>query len=408
MHSAVLLDDQDQVLPPTILWLDRRADRETEELQAQLGLAPYQLNSTYTLPKLLWLHRHRPEVMARTRKILWPKDYLRFRLTGESCTDLTDAAGAALLDWESYTWSDKWSELVGLDAGALPPIKSASDSAGTIRSNVAQALGLNRDVHVAVGMGDVAALFGAAPTKPGRLTYSMGSSSQMATRLAAGQRVVDPASRIYVYPFGPYPMLGGVSSTTGSCLAWACDKLGLGKSSSLEELVARALEIEPGSDGLCFIPYLAGERSPHWSDEIRAGFYGLRLTHDHLHLVRAVMEGVAYSLRHLLDVYEEIGAPINEIAMAGGGTITQGWPQIMADVCQRNVMIYAGQETVTRVLYALCQAHLGRQTFDESLLQTFDRPATIRCRRNLGPIYDDGYQRYRSFARFAKAQADLT
>jgi xylulokinase len=407
MHSAVLLDAQAQVISPTILWLDRRADRETEELQAQLRLAPYQLNSTYTLPKLLWLHRHQPEVLARTHKILWPKDYIRFRLTGEACTDLTDAAGAALLDWETYTWAAAWPGLVGLDASALPPIKPATGSGGSIRPRAAQALGLSPDVCVVVGMGDVAALFGAAPPKAGRLTYSMGSSSQMATRLAAGQRAKDPSDRIYVYPFGPYPMLGGVSSTTGSCLVWACDKLGLGKGSSFEVLVAQALEIEPGTGGLCFIPYLAGERSPHWSDEIRGGFYGLRLNHDHLHLVRAVMEGVAYSLRHLLDVYEEMGVPIDEIAMAGGGTTTQGWPQIMADVCQRDVMIYAGQETVTRVLYALCQTHLGRQTFDESLLQTFDKPDIIRSRRDLGPIYDAGYQRYRSFARFAKEQAKV-
>jgi xylulokinase len=404
MHSAVLLDEQDTVIAPTILWLDRRADKETEELQAKLELAPYQLNSTYTLPKLLWLHRHRPEVMARTRKMLWPKDYLRFRLTGECCTDLTDAAGGALLDWETNAWAEKWPGLVGLDASALPPIKPATGNGGRIRRQAAQALGLNRDVRVVVGMGDVASLFGAAPPKVGRLTYSMGSSSQMATRLAAGQRAKDPLDRIYIYPFGPYPMVGGVSSTTGSCLVWVCEKLGQG--SNFEKLVAQALEIEPGTGGLCFIPYLAGERSPHWSDEIRAGFYGLQLAHDHRHLVRAVMEGVAYSLRYLLDVYAEMGVPIDEIAMAGGGTTTQGWPQIIADVCQRDVLIYAGQETVTRVLYALCQAHLGRQTFDESLLLTFDKPAIIRNRRELGPVYNRGYQRYRSFARFAKEQAD--
>jgi xylulokinase len=342
--------------------------------------------------------------MAKTRKILWPKDYLRFRLTGESCTDLTDAAGGALLDWETNTWATSWPGLVGLDASALPAIRPATASAGSIRPRAAWALGLAPDARVVVGMGDVAALFGAAPPKAGRLTYSMGSSSQMATRLAAGQVANDPLDRIYIYPFGPYPMLGGVSSTTGSCLVWVCEKLGPG--SDFEPLVTQALEIEPGTGGLCFIPYLAGERSPHWSDEIRAGFYGLQLAHDRRHLVRAVMEGVAYSLRHLLDVYEEMGVPIHEIAMAGGGTTTQGWPQIMADVSQRDVLIYAGQETVTRVLYALCQAHLGRQTFDESLLQTFDKPDIIRNRRELGPIYGGGYQRYRSFARFAKEQAD--
>jgi xylulokinase len=229
------------------------------------------------------------------------------------------------------------------------------------------------------------------------------------TPLATDDQVRDPAQRLYVYPFGPYPMLGGVSSTTGSCLVWAYEKLGRGKdqSKSFEEWVQESLAIEPGAEGLCFLPYLAGERSPYWSDTILGGFYGLRLSHSQCHVGRAVMEGVAYSLRHLLDIYDELGIKIDQVALAGGGTATQGWSQILADVCQLDVSIYAGKETVTRVLYALCQVHLGRRSLEAGLLQTFDESAIIRCRRELGPVYDRGYQQYRAFAQFAWEQAQV-
>ena len=407
MHSAVLLDSSGHVIPPTILWLDRRAARETEEVQKLLRLPPYQLNSTHTLPKLLWLRRHQPEVLAKTETILWPKDYLRFRLTDEICTDLTEALGAALLDWDSQTWATERLDAVGLPPTVLPPLRPADGDGGAIRPDVAESLGLSPEIHVVVGMGDAAALFGAAPPKPGRVTCSMGSSSMVFAPLPAGQLVDDPVGRLYVYPFGPYPLLGGISSTTGSSLVWAYEKICQGKElgRSFEECMAEALKIQAGADGLCFVPYLAGERSPYWNDDIRGGFYGLQLSHDYRHLLRAVMEGVAFSMRHLLDIYDELGVAIDEIALAGGGTTTEGWPQVLADVCQRDVLIYAGKETVTRVMFALCQAHLGLAGFEESLLQTFDEPEKVHHHHELESIYKDGYRRYRALARFAWEQA---
>ncbi|MCL4458844.1 MAG: FGGY family carbohydrate kinase [Chloroflexi bacterium] len=407
MHTAVLLDGDGQVIEPTILWLDRRAGREAEELQRQLGLPPYQLNSTYTLPKLVWLSRHSPNVIAKVRRILWPKDYLRFRLTGVICTDLTEAGGTGLLDWDKRCWAMERLALANLSAEVLPPICPADGDGGSISPDVAPSLGLNPCLKVVIGMGDVAALFGGAPPKPGRAVCSLGSSSMIFAPLREGQRVADPANRLYVYPFGPYPLLGGVSSTTGACLVWAYEKLwgGREEGKSFAECVSAALQVEPGAGGVCFIPYLAGERSPYWSDALRGGFYGVQLAHDWRHLVRAVMEGVAHSLRHLLDIYEEIGAPVDELALAAGGTATPGWAQIIADVCQREVLVYAGRETVTRVLYALCQVHLGRASFQESLLSTFEAPEVVRCRRELAEVYDRAYLRYRAFSAFAWKQA---
>jgi xylulokinase len=202
-------------------------------------------------------------------------------------------------------------------------------------------------------------------------------------------------------------MLGGVSSTSGAALLWAYENISRGpaQGESFEAFVTEALAIAPGAEGLTFVPYLAGERSPYWNDTIRGGFYGLRLSHDHRHFARAVMEGVAYSLRHLLDIFGELGAPVDEIALAGGGTRTEGWPQMFADVCQRPVAIYAGQETVTRVLYALCQSCLGVSTFEDSLAATFDEPHCFANRGELADVYETGYRAYRSLARYAIEQA---
>jgi sugar (pentulose or hexulose) kinase len=213
----------------------------------------------------------------------------------------------------------------------------------------------------------------------------------------------DPQHRLHIYPFGPYPMLGGVSSTTGSSLTWAHAALGQGK--PFEVCLAEALEVAPGAGGVCFVPFLAGERNPYWSDRLRAGFYGLQLAHEARHLLRAVMEGVAYSLRVLLDLFDEMGVAVDEVALAGGGASTLGWPQIIADVCQRPVLIFAGSETVTRVLFALCKEHMGQGGFAESLLRTFDDPVQIAPRHEFQQVYDDGCRAFRAFCEFARKEA---
>jgi len=441
MHTAVLLDSAGQLLKPTILWLDRRAAAETEELSVELLLPPYQINSTYTLPKLLWLKRNRPEVVERIRTILWPKDYLRYRLTGVLGTDITEAGGAALLDWETQTWATDRLGLVGLDTSVLPPVREANAIVGSPLSDVAGSLGINADAQVIVGMGDVAALIGGAPPKPGRVVCSMGSSSMVFMALADDQHPRDPTHRLYIYPLRPYRLLGGVSSTTGAALTWAynnfaryaapqgfgppglarpglrqpvlADRPGRARAPtgrgepfrSFESVMLQASNLAPGADGLCFIPYLAGERSPYWLDNIKGGFYGLGLSHDTNHIIRAVMEGVASSLRHLLDIYRELEVPVKDLVLAGGGAKTPGLCQIIADICQQDVSIYTEEETVTRVLYALCQSALNQAGFNETLVNTFPQPEAIHFNPDYAAVYEHAYQAYRRFADFAWQEA---
>ncbi|GIK43949.1 MAG: xylulokinase [Chloroflexota bacterium] len=405
MHTAVLLDEQGQLLEPTILWLDRRAAAETAELAAKLQLPPYQINSTYTLPKLLWLKRHRPEVIEKIRTILWPKDYLRFRLTGMLGTDMTEAGGAALLNWQDRSWAIDRLALVGLDPSVLPPAYEANTVVGSPLPELANRFGLNSTARVVVGMGDVAALIGGAPPQPGRVVCSLGSSSMIFMALAQGQQPQDSTHRLYTYALGPYRLLGGVSSTTGAALVWAYNQLAPSPDQSFEQVMMEAARLDPGAGGLCFIPYLAGERTPYWLDTIKAGFYGLQLSHTRQYLIRAVMEGVAYSLRHLLDIYAELGVPVAELVLAGGGTQIPGLAQIIADACQCDVAIYTEAETVTRVLYALCQSALNQIDFDQALVSTFPAPTVIPCNRDYTNDYQRSYEAYRRFAEFALKEA---
>ncbi|NPV55252.1 MAG: hypothetical protein HPY76_01065 [Anaerolineae bacterium] len=399
MHTAVLLDEAGEIIPPTILWMDRRATAETAELARNLYLPAYRLNSTYTLPKLLWLARHQPQVLRKVHTILWVKDYIRFRLNGQRLTDVTEAGGAALLDWDTHQWATSRLNAVDIVPSILPPLVQPNEVAAPLLPHIAERFGLNPRARVLVGAGDVLALISGAPSQPGRVTCSLGSSSMVFAPLPAGVSITDPLERIYVYPLLPQPLLGGVSSTTGAALQWAVRAL-YGENADFNTVVNEALATPPGGEGLIFLPFLSGERSPYWNDALRAGFYGLTLAHQRPHLVRAVMEGVMFSLRYLLDIFAEAGMSIHEIALAGGGAATPGWAQMAADICGLPVVIYSEQETVTRACFAYGAHHLGwYASFEAALAATFGAPqAHHQPQPGVAAVYDSVYDRYRRWA----------
>ncbi len=404
MHTLVMLDEAMQVVPPTMLWLDRRAVAETRELQQAFRLPPYQLNTTYSLPKLVWLARRQPETIGRVRHVLWPKDYLRYRLTGRLATDRTEAGGAALLDWETLEWARERLEWAGISPEILPPFLAPTDEAGPLLPEIVKAFGLRRDVKVITGVGDVLALVTGAPRAEGRVCCSMGSSSMIFGPVPQGKTLRDPLGRIYTYPLLPYPLIGGVSSTSGAAIQWAYRSF-FPSGQAFEAAVAEALETPPGSNGLIFLPFLSGERSPYWSDALRGGYYGLTLAHTQAQLMRATMEGVIYSLRRLLDIFEETGLPVEEVALAGGGALMPGLPQLAADICGKPVKVFSGQETVTAGLFALaCQALDPRVSFEQTLEKTFRPPECVEPRKESTSVYARLYQQYARLADFANRE----
>ena len=398
MHTAVLIDDSGKAISPSILWLDRRAEAETAELLEMFGLAPSVLNTTYTLPKLYWMKKHCPEVLERAKHLLLPKDYIRYLLTGILSTDPTEGIGAALTDWETGEWTTDRLDVLGIDPSILVPIRPSDAVVGRVRPDLCQRFGIDPQAAVYSGYGDMVALLGGAPHKPGRMVYSLGSSAMYFTAIPQKNKTT-PDNSLYTFDLAGYHLFGGVTSTAGASPVWFYENMW--KTGTFPEMAEAAMGARPGVDGLVFIPYLAGERSPYWSDTVAGGFYGVRLQHDLKDFARAVFEGIAYSLRHVLDLCEENDVPITEISMAAGGVRTEGWPQMFADICGRPVTIYAGQDTVTKVVRAMCSASLEGKVFNDVLLESFLEPRLIEPDPALKPVYDSVYKKYRAFSAFA-------
>jgi sugar (pentulose or hexulose) kinase len=279
-------------------------------------------------------------------------------------------------------------------------LRQPTDLAGRLLPEIARLWSLSPDVKVLVGAGDVLALVTAAPPAPGRLTCSMGSSSMVFYPLAPGQDCRDPQGRIYNYPLLPYRLLGGVSSTSGAAITWAAGAL-FGDL-PFEGAIAAALASPPGAGGLLFLPFLSGERSPYWSDSLRGSFYGLTLNHDRQAMLRAVLEGVAFSLRGLLDIFQQTGVEVSEIALAGGGAAIQGLPAILANICQRPLVIYSSQETVTHGLYAYaCQVLESGVSFEQAIKRTFAQPERVEPDPSTFEMYEHLYLQYSRLADFA-------
>ncbi len=338
MHGAVLLDASDMPLRPAILWNDQRTAAECDEIRALvgprrlIGITGNDALTGFTAPKLLWVRRHEPETWRRVAHVLLPKDYVRLRLTGDRAVDRADAAGTLLLDLAARDWSPEVLAALDIERGWLPRTWEGPEVTGVVSAESAAATGLPPGTPVVAGGGDQAAnAVGVGAVTPGTMTLSLGTSGVVFG--ATDRPLYEPEGRVHAFCHAVperWHMMSVMLSAAGS-LRWFRDAVAPG--TDFGDLVAAAGDVPAGSDGLFFLPYLTGERSPHPDPLARGAFIGLTVTHDRRHMTRAVLEGVAFGLRDGLDLMTAAGMPApDQIRASGGGTASRLWCQILADV----------------------------------------------------------------------------
>jgi xylulokinase len=343
MHGAVLLDAADEVLRPAILWNDQRTAHACDEIREAVGperlieLTGNTALTGFTAPKLVWVRDHEPGVWERIAHVLLPKDYVRLRLTGDHALDKADGAGTLLFDLAARDWSPEVLGALRIDPAWLPPTSEGPEVTGTISAAAAAATGLRAGTPVVAGGGDQAAnAVGVGAVAPGVVALSLGTSGVVFATTAEPLR--DPAGQVHAFCHavpGRWHMMTVMLSAAGS-LRWFRDALAPGE--AFGPLVDAAASVAPGSDGLLFLPYLTGERSPHPDPLARGAFVGLTIGHDRRHLTRAVLEGVVFGLRDGLDQMTAAGMPPPaQVRASGGGTASPLWRQILADVLEAEV-----------------------------------------------------------------------
>ena len=327
MHGLVVLDGADRVLRPAILWNDQRTGAECAAIEQAVGLERLiELTGNralpgFTAPKLLWLRTHEPETYAQVRRICLPKDYVRLRLTGSWAIDVADASGTLLLDVAGRRWSDAVLEALDLVPAWLPPVLESPEISGTTRDGV----------PVAAGAGDcAAAALGVGVDRPGPVSVVLGTSGVVFAALPAYRPEEEARVHVFCHAVpGTWHAMGVMLSAAGS-LQWLHDVVA--PDVPFEALVSEAERWEPGVEGLLFLPYLQGERTPHADPDARGAFAGLQLRHDRGALVRAVLEGVAFGLRDSLDLLRALGVDVTSARVSGGGARSELWLRICAAV----------------------------------------------------------------------------
>ena len=341
MMGAVFLDEAYRPVHPAIIWADTRSTAQCDRLADAIGrergyrITGHQFNPTYSASKIMWLAEHRPDVYAQVRHICLAKDFVIQRLTGRLVTDPSDASSTNAFDQLRGEWSDEILQAAGIDRALLPEVVGSTTVVGGIRRDAAEAMGLPEGTPVVLGGGDgpMAAL-GAGIVEPSDGAYAyLGTSSWVS--MSATQPLLDPQMRTMTFTHvvpGHYVPTATMQAGGGS-LQWIAELLEpSADSAAFERLVGDASTASASGEGLYFLPYLLGERSPYWNPDARGAFVGISRHHDRSHLVRAVLEGVAFNLLTCVEAFREAGAPVDRVDAIGGGANSDAWLQLMADM----------------------------------------------------------------------------
>ena len=411
MHGAVLLDRSDQVIRPAIIWCDQRTEKQAAELSERPGtkaLIGWTCNpplTNFTLTKLLWVRELESENWQRFRRLLLPKDYVRFRLTGEHAIDVADASGTLLLDVANRRWSSEVIQSSGLDASVLPRLYESPEICGRVSRAGAEATGLQPGTPVVAGAGDQAAgAVGMGIVQPGSVSATIGTSGVVFA--ATDRPALDPKGRIHTFCHaipGRWHVMG-VTQAAGLSLRWFADQFVTGDNqpARYDDLTKEAASVPPGAHGLLWLPYLMGERTPHCDPNARGAFLGLSAAHTRAHLVRAILEGVAFSLKDSFTIFEELGLPVERIRLGGGGARSALWRQVQADVYDREVELLAAEEGAAYGAAILAGVGGGLwKSVDEAC------SAVVHVATTVQPDRDSAAVMKRSYEEFQKAYPAL-
>jgi xylulokinase len=406
MHGAVLLDKRNEVLRPALIWCDQRTAAEAAELTQRVGarrLIELTCNpalTNFTATKLLWVRKHEPQLFSRYRHLQLPKDYVRFRLTGTLAMDMADASGTLLLDVANRRWSREMAEAAGIDDASLPPLFESCEICGAVSTESAWATGLREGTPVVAGAGDQAAgAVGLGVVKPGAVHATIGTSGVVFA--STDRPAMDPQGRLHTFCHaipGRWHVMG-VTQAAGLSLRWFRDTFGVAKQDGCdpyERLSEEAATVPAGSDGVMWAPYLMGERTPHLDPGARGALVGLAAHHHRGHIIRAILEGVAFSLRDTFAIFDEMRVPVSDIRLGGGGARSQLWRQIQADVYAHAVSTVAADEGAA--FGAALLAGVGAKvwsTVDEACSECVRISQTVQPDAASSAVLQQQYQRYR-------------
>ena len=398
MHGLVVLDEQDRVIRPAILWNDGRTEQETAYLNETVGeerLAQYTANiafAGFTAPKILWLAKHEPENFKRIKKIMLPKDYIAYRLSGVHCTDYSDASGMLLLDVEHKCWSQEMLQLCGITQAQLPTLYESRDVVGTVTAEASAMTGLPCHVRIVAGAGDnAAAAIGMGIVEDGMCNLSVGTSG---TAFIATQRFVPTDNHTlhsFVHATGNYHLMGCILSAA-ACNQWWMQTILQTDAHSAEQAQITRL----GENPVFFAPYLMGERSPHNDTSVRGAFVGLSLDTGRAEMLQAVMEGVAFALRDCVEVAKSVGVTINRMRICGGGAKSPLWTTIFANIMGMPIEILDTEDGAARgaaiLALAGCCADISVQTLS---LQNASVRTIVEPTEALVKKYEEGYRQFK-------------
>jgi xylulokinase len=402
MHGLVILDERNDVIRPSLIWCDQRSQAQVDYINATVGkqkVLEYTANPVltgFTLPKLLWVRDHEPQKYARVRKMLLPKDYVRFRLTSEFATEVSDASGTSLFDVVNRRWSLGMANALDVDARILPKVYESSETTGFLSATAAELTGLKEGTPVVGGAGDQAAsAIGNGIVSPGNVSCTVGTSGVVFAYLSRPSH--DPAGRVHTFCHavpGAWHVMG-VTQGAGLSLQWFRNRLAPGV--EYDDLTAEATLSPVGSQGLFWLPYLMGERTPHLDALARAAWVGLTAKHSRADLIRSTLEGVCYSQRDCLELIAAMGAPATQVRLSGGGAASPFWHQLFADIFGKPVVTVDTKDGSAHGAALLAMVGTGEYSSIVELCGSVVHETSVKTpEKAAAGFYEQSYEVFRS------------